>query len=59
MTNELKSTNLQIGDRVEAGDPSTSDYDCGEVLAIDGEQVTVGWGSEVQTTQRADLLRKI
>lgn len=52
-----KQTGFEIGDRVEGGRPGTEDYDAGEVIAVDGDQVTVAWDSLVQTTQSESRLR--
>ncbi len=45
-----------IGDRVEGGD-TPEDYDTGRVTAVDGDQVTVAWDSQITTTQSASTLR--
>jgi hypothetical protein len=49
---------FQLDDRVEGGE-TPEDHERGTVLAIDGDQITVGWDSHIQTTQDAALLRRI
>lgn len=46
---------LNVGDKVHGG-TIPEDFDCGRVVAVDGDQVTVAWESGVTTTQPADLL---
>jgi hypothetical protein len=58
MTTDENGTVLSVDDRVEGGD-TEQDRDTGTVGAIDGNQITVLWDSQVKTAQRADLLRKI
>jgi hypothetical protein len=53
---ELDEEGWSSGDQVEGGD-TAEDYDRGEVTAVDGDQITVAWGSGVVTTQAAGLLR--
>lgn len=55
-----KKHDLSVDDRVEGGERGTEDHDTGRVTAVhvDG-QVTVAWDSQVQTTQSAELLRRI
>jgi hypothetical protein len=43
------TTKLTEGDRIEAG--KGEDRETGNVLAVDGDMVTVGWDSGVRTTQ--------
>jgi hypothetical protein len=56
----MTKTTIEIGTKVCGGQVGTEDYDEGEVLDIDGEEVTVYWRmSETRTTQPADLLTAI
>jgi hypothetical protein len=47
------------GDRVEAGDPGTEEYDEGNVLRIDGDRAAIGWESGVRTWNPVADLRRI
>jgi hypothetical protein len=48
---------ITVGDRVEAGELDTDDYDTGVVLAIRRGVATVGWDSCVQTAVEVSELR--
>ena len=52
-----RMTIFAAGDRVCGGECGTEDYDEGIVIAVDGDQVDVGWDSGFRTTQPASLLR--
>jgi len=56
---EPESDPLSAGDRVEAGEPGTEDYDTGTVVSVDGDTAVVGWYSCVQTAADVDSLRRI
>lgn len=54
---EIEINVLAVGDRVEAGEVGTEDYDTGVVLEIDGDWVTVGWDSCQRSVHAASGLR--
>src|SRR5690606_18813153 len=56
MAENIYGETIRVGDRVGGGE--SDDHDHGEVIAIDGDQVTVMWDSGVTCTQGAALLTR-
>jgi hypothetical protein len=48
---------IKCGDRVEAGEPGTEDFDTGRVLEIEGDTADVGWDSGVRSDIAVSDLR--
>lgn len=47
------------GDRIEAGEPGTEDYDTGVILTINGDRALVGWDTGTKTWARIGDLRPL